>query len=158
MRDTLVSFTVAKLAKEKGFNTPCIYYYNKEGELPDRYESSGSSTDTDVPIYLEEFEENFNSKGWVGDVFCSAPTQSLLAKWLRENYNKYIQCHPVYRDEKTQWEYVIFFLDDPLLSGTDGFKNRMSLLNHSYYWDTYEEALEKGLYQALKLIPNDSKN
>lgn len=80
-----------------------------------------------------------------------------IQKWLREKHNKYVQCHPVYRDEKIQWEYIIFFLDEPLLSGTDGFKNRMSLLNHPYYWETYEEALEAGLYDTLKLINNDSK-
>lgn len=74
-----------------------------------------------------------------------------IQKWLREEHDKYIKCHPVYRDEKTQWEYVIFFLNEPLLSGTDGFKNRMSLLDYPYYWNTYEEALEAGLYEALKL-------
>lgn len=82
----------------------------------------------------------------------NVPTQSLLQKWLRENHKKFVKTHPVYRDEKVQWEYVIFFLDDPLLSGTDGFKNRMSLLDYPYYWETEEEALEKGLQKALKLI------
>ena len=144
MRDTLVSFTVAKLAKEKGFNTPCIYYYNKEGELPDRYESSGSSTDTDVPIYLEEFEENFNSKGWVGDVFCSAPTQSLLAKWLREKHKLHIT---IFSSSQQSWMFRITKPHQKLEEG---------LYGEDFY--TYEEALEKGLYQALKLIPNDSKN
>lgn len=130
MKEELISFETAKLAKENGFDLVVHAFYDKNMCI-------------DETMY-----HNWNEY----KAAYSAPTQSLLQKWLREKYNKYVKVHPVYRDEKIQWEYVIFFLDEPLLSGTDGFKNRMSLLDYPYYWETFEEALENGLQEALKLI------
>ena len=37
MKDQLVSFETAKLAKEKGFNEPCKTSYNKDKEFTDEW-------------------------------------------------------------------------------------------------------------------------
>ena len=92
---TPVNFETAKLLKEKGFEKECLFYYDKQGKLPERWESSGSSTDTDVAIYLEEFEANFNSRRLVGvhqigDVSCSAPTIAQAVMWLYEEHSLWI--------------------------------------------------------------------
>lgn len=63
IHDELISFETAKLAKEKGFNAKCYHYYQR-GEL----QSDGC----------------FNRHNKGVDSICSAPTQSLLQRWLRE--------------------------------------------------------------------------
>lgn len=61
--DTLISFTVAKQAKDAGFNWPCNNWYSKSGEL---YKDQNG------------FSDNTSSQR------TSAPTQQVLQIWLRE--------------------------------------------------------------------------
>ena len=127
MKDELVSFETAKLAKEKGFNIDSSdrlyhtgWYQNEKGEW---------FFDTFLP-----------------DLF--APTQSLLQKWLRE---KGIIVVPIYGyGDNPNWSVHIEVIEwmkkdenSVLLSGVD--------FEPSLY-ETYEDALEKGLYESLKLI------
>ena len=104
MEDTLVSFTVAKLAKEKGCNL-----------------------------------ENCTCGGYL-ECICSDKriSQSLLAKWLREKHNIIILVLYdgktfYYQIQRKEWEDCIIQFD--------------LTLNQ-----TYEEAYEIGLQEALKLI------
>jgi len=64
-----------------------------------------------------------------------APTQSLLQRWLREVHKKHINVQPFYyKGDFISWNLKI---------------------HNTYYKDkfnTYEEALEQGLFEALKLI------
>ena len=62
------------------------------------------------------------------------PTQSLLQKWLREIHNIHIEINRTY--EKGYYTYEYFIDKNNQLFG---FKN-------------FEEALEKGLLEGLKLI------
>ena len=119
MEDQLISFELAKLAKEKGFDESCnfIFEYNKEKYLG--------------------FIQRKNS---TYDYVITRPTQSLLQRWLREkqeidvivfiyfigNNRKYFP--EIYKDNKFQ------YLDSDL-----------KLV------DSYEDALEAGLFEALKL-------
>ena len=83
-----------------------------------------------------EFIENINRNVAHPDfekIYYPAPTQSLLQKWLREVHNIHI-----------------FPVGSPKYSPC-------IVLNGTNYWRqddelSYEEALEKGLYEALKLI------
>ena len=63
-----------------------------------------------------------------------APTQSLLQKWLREKHGIHIEIIP----NKNKWHTVMY----PLVCIDD--------VGHFGDWDTYEQALEEGLYEALK--------
>ena len=120
MKEQLISFETAKLAKEKGFNIPCLFGYGKKEELK-TYNKA----------------DDFNS--YVGTYTqISAPTQSLLQKWLREAHDLYVYCIPNI-NVLGVWHYVV------------EFKNKASN-EISQHYDTYEEALEKGLQEALKLI------
>ena len=72
------------------------------------------------------------------------PTQSIAQKWLREIKNLHIE---IYRNT-CGYGYAIvkanngtWMKDDDAKGPNDGGK-----------WDTYEEALEAGLVEALKLI------
>ena len=66
---------------------------------------------------------------------CSAPTQSLLAKWLREEHNIHLIAYKNINIDGYDWCYIT----------TDGITNINS-------YKTYEEAYEIGLQEALKLI------
>jgi hypothetical protein len=130
MKAQLITFDTAKLAKDKGFDWVVRGFF----------------------LYLELHEDvntkgDYNSYAWVTtwrntstDDTISAPTQSLLQKWLRE-------VHDIHTAATGQniggnvWVYTqhknVFI---PSSYSKESFK-------------TYEEALEKGLQKALKLIP-----
>ena len=162
MEDTLISFTVAKLAKEKGFNILTLNYYFEDGNLKEN-ELTGTNGyyGEEYCFSFNEFLENWNNE-WLtkkdGDrcFGCnksngyletfSAPTQSLLQRWLREVHDIDISI-------------------EKLIGGGSGInkvyhtkiykcictKNDFEL-SIPYVYDTYEETLEQGLQKALKLI------
>ena len=131
MEDTRITFETAKLAKEKGFyqepNRLKIPYYNYKGEFKG-----------DVKDWLRKYLRNEDTSD-VESV--SAPTQSLLAKWLREEYNIHVTSQIGNLDFINTYHYEIRYID----------KNKfMCKVNGNF--KTYEEALEIGLQKALKLI------
>jgi hypothetical protein len=124
MREELITFETAKLAKEKGLSgIRTIEYYNN-GKL-----YSGAWDDGKLDWNGEPHDN-------MGDLtkYCSAPTQSLLQKWLREKHNLFYGAMPIYTG--------IYFRPTRL---------DCSIINLGTY-HTYEEALEVALQEALKLI------
>ena len=117
IEEQLISFQVAKLAKEKGctLNTPKAY--NDNGVLV---------IQSNYPSYIDELD-------------ISAPTQSLLQKWLREVHNVSIKIDDYYTNSRVRFDYNVCQLG----SQED---------NPVGIFETYEEALEIGLYQALVLL------
>ena len=83
-----VSFEVAKLLKEKGFDWDCITYY------VDSYPN-------DVQ-YSMLFENNTT---WEEHCY-SAPTLQMTMKWLREVYNINIDIVPIWNQKR--FEYQVF--------------------------------------------------
>lgn len=82
IQEDYVSFEIAKLLKEKGFNNGFCkdsprYYYNMDGQF------SGPSWDTEY----------------------TAPTLQMAMKWLRVNYNIHIE--PRYFPMPNIYRYVI---------------------------------------------------
>ena len=125
MEDTRITFETAKLAKEKGFpqepNRRKVPYYNYKGEF------NGDVTDFLRKYLREEDTSDVES--------VSAPTQSLLAKWLREEHNIHLISYKNINIDGYDWCYIT----------TDGITNINS-------YKTYEDAYEIGLQEALKLI------
>ena len=115
MEDKLVSLETAKLAKKKEFNEICQYYY----EILDK------------PITLQKMSCS-NAEGYKQP---TAPTQSLLQKWLREKHNIHLIAYKNINIDGYDWCYIT----------TDGITNINS-------YKTYEETLEVALQEALKLI------
>ncbi len=140
MKESLISFKTAKLAKEKGFFTgtifdiyPLVDFFksHKIGVLS----SILMEESLDIDLAIEE------------GYYAEAPTQSLLQKWLREEYKSevYVVPHficydPSVNNNKGYYEVVI----DNTATTISGF-------------ETYEAALEAGLIHALKLLPCQSK-
>ena len=115
MKDQLISFETAKLAKERKFDSVEHNYYNKNGELT----NFGGTMDNKLK-----------------SVFV-APTQSLLQKWLRKEHNIHISLYPL----KNGWGMDV----RPTIYGKSSFFEARR-------FKTFEQALEKGLQEALKLI------
>ena len=130
MEDTRVTFETAKLAKEKGFDALCYDAFNSIGNL---YSNGWCEY-----LYDNKVEIPFRS-GVLESQDILAPTQSLLAKWLREEHN------------------IIVLID---YEGIDGYYYKFYSYkegNKNYdasdkNYNTYEEAYEIGLQEALKLI------
>ena len=143
MEEELISFETAKLAKEKGFDEKVYREYDKSGYL--------RCTSKSADVVLGPYDELLKSTEY------PAPTQSLLQRWLREVHNCFIDILP-HRDgdsKNKQWESKkdVFWTVEVDYYG----KNfEIELTDDSdftqHFNKTYEEALEIGLYQALKLI------
>ena len=141
MQEQLITFETAKLAKEKGFingTRGCFIEYKKDYINP---RDDNNSKKGDFEYCKKTFLRNGEQESDEDYVYIERPTQSLLQKWLREVHNIHIMIEPYYNKNK---DLVYGF--DLLLQETeeediceDGFK-------------TYEEALEIGLQESLKLI------
>lgn len=132
MQEQLISFETAKLTKEKRFDLYCnfVYKLNKEFRQVVYYEGTDDN-------YNEGFVKNSEIEEYqFSEEIFTAPTQSLIQKWLREKHNIHIET-----EYKWEYDYYVFHIGraGKIARGLKGFK-------------TYEEALEKGLQEALKLI------
>ena len=135
MKEQLVSFETAKLAKEKGFNESCIHgYLNKDGSLmndDDHFDYNSCYDDHSVMKHLL-----FKNSEVINDYSTTAPTQSLLQKWLREVHNLIVIIDWGPLSEK--YSYAIY--------------HNGKYCDGEYVNAMYEDALEEGLVEALKLI------
>ena len=129
MTEEFVTLETAKLLKEKGFKEDVFTFYEVdcvEGDmiLSETYDES----------------ENFNEK----NDCLSAPTQSLAQKWLRETKNIHICVYNC----ACGYGYEISKADNGTHMASSVYKGT----NDGEEWDSYEEALEAGIQEALKLI------
>lgn len=143
MEETLIQFETAILAKEKGFNinTKYQYQYIETKKLTDEhdfYHIEGDFSRSNLRI-----ASNYYASG------CSQvylPTQSLLQKWIREVHNLhiYIDTTPIFDriQEGSKYKCTIKLPFQPFRWTTA----------HYYLANTYEQVLEIGLLEALKLI------
>lgn len=149
MTEELVTLDTAKLLKEKGFNERTLFAYKNNRYLyqdPNRIESSYNS----LPVI--ELCENYFAcesnepcyKCRLAVYLISAPTQSIVQKWLRENKNLHLS---IIRNA-CGYSYDICKADNGTHIAEGVFKGP----NDGGEWDTYEEALEAGIQEALKII------
>jgi len=138
MEEQLISFETAKLAKEKGFiGYPSSIAYKKDGSKVTTYEECATTNEDGI-----EGLESLFEKGTI----CIANPQSVLQKWLREVHNieVLISIFPKQMRERMNKEkYCGYILNEdwnPTIPSTGTFCK------------TYEEAIEAGLQEALKLI------
>ncbi len=129
MTEELVTLETAKLLKEKGFKEDVSVFYELVCE-------EGS--------YEYELFESYDAQNYNASVYSfSAPTQYIAQKWLREIKKLHITIYNsasgyTYDISKADMGTVLYcFPEGP---------------NDAGNWDTYEEALEAGLVECLKLI------
>ena len=124
VEERLIEYETATLAKDKGFNQYTEFKYKVLSD--------------NCAHLLKEENSSFGEP---------APTQALLQKWLRENHNIEVDVCPGWDNGKRIYECLIH----------QGFKDKFIELSikgggSGSHELIYEEALEKGLNEALKLI------
>lgn len=136
MREQVVTFETAKLASQKGFHhmKPNIYGDNLHYHRDDP-EGQASAMNGNIVrgTYL-------------------APTLSLLQKWIRELHNINICLQPIYGGNKVNNKQIGWLCYTP---HEDEDINGIPSISISEY--SYEEALERGLQEVLKLIDNEDQ-
>ena len=143
MEDQIVSLETAKLAKEKGFNVPSFGLYCVECDENKNEDDSLVNYYEDDFYKLKNHNDEENQKG--SHHMYSAPTQSMLQKWLREKHFVYVTALPSYTDNS----------DSKKCYFEIAHKRRLMQMGDIYsYFNTYEEALEAGLREALRLVNN----
>lgn len=137
MKDQLISYETAVLAKQKGFNHFVNAWYNTNKVLIQhgKYESVSFK---DWNNYSDPIGRK---KGTDGKNCLSAPTQSLLQKWLREVHDIHIMIGYCENGVIAQLQYI-----DP--SWSIEIPKFDEYISH----ETYEDVLEKALMIALKTI------
>lgn len=131
-KEQLVSQNTAELAKKCGFDWEVLNFYHS-GKKP--YLSTGLEYQSDRDVFSNWNNGQGSYPTKAEDVLCSAPSQSLLQKWLREVKNENI-IPPLYFGRKENAYYACFII---------GFID-------TKYFKTYEEALENELYKCLQKI------
>ena len=115
MKEELITFDTAKLAKEKGCHlTHYDSMYNQDGNIGSPYKET-------YPKY----------------------SQSLLQRWLREEFGIHVWVQP-----NLLWQE---YSHKGVVDRRNTHKTNLSFDGESMK-ATYEEALEAGLQEALKLI------
>ncbi len=157
MQEKLIKFETAKLAQEKGFNIPCsiVFDLQNNNEVIDFREQEALNFIKDCETgfrtkALNYFKEDYNRKDDNKDFgyFITRPTQSLLQKWLREVHNIHIQIEINSNEEYRVTVFQIIKKFKDTFNRAEFNKNQFS----QHKFKSYEEALEVGLLEALKLI------
>lgn len=142
MEDEIVSFETAMLLKEKGFNEPCSYYY-EDNELYKLAYYHGDGTGFVCN------NSTINDRLLCEDMQCTAPTQSLAQKWLRETHYITFNANPHSNDGK-----ILYVVTIKVISNKKhvDFNVMIDASNRATMFDTYEDAIEAGLKYCLKTI------
>lgn len=122
MNEDYVSYEVAKLLKENGFDWYCRALYAPNSEVLSH--SLGVSNTYDVDVY-------------------AAPTLYMAQKWLRVEKDIHIMI-----DVCASGYYAVLWKTNGTFIKTLVDKGP----NDGGVWDTFEEALQTGILEALKLI------
>lgn len=153
MREEIVSFETAKLAKKKGLqigSRKSYCHYHKTYTYDEDPNHPESRRKNDVRLDYDFY--TVNNAGTPLDIsnehftIYEAPTQSLLQKWLREVHNIHIGGEVRWNNfENEEIIYEFWIKDMREVKVSKRIFTEPSCLS-------YEEALEKGLQEALKLI------
>lgn len=128
MKEELIKYKTAVLARECGFDEPVKHAYNLNGNL-------------------EEYSGLYNAD--ILGSYLSAPTQSLLQRWLREVHG--IHVNPFL---STNWKVYSYSVLIPSLAQTSS----KAVTTTGKDFKTYEEALEEGLLHALTMLKDEIQN
>lgn len=154
-QDERISLTTAKLAKKKNFRAPVYGSYTEylKTQIDPEYPEGGG------PFGTTKGEVTFDGSYFINDYkMCdysnknygmyAAPTQSLLAKWLRDVHGIQV--------------YAYSHTVNSLADGTSKYRDYVVYINQmelndarDEQYQTYEEALEYGLKYALNQLKID---
>lgn len=131
-REDYVSLEVAKLLERKGFNEPCDAIYIESPQEGRNEFHSYITDDIKKSSGIRKIKNGCRYDEYL------APALYVAAKWLRVNHRILVTPYYVSDDKYT---YHILRMD----AGNNYCHN-------NYLYDSYEEALNAGIEEALKLI------
>lgn len=157
MKEQLISFETAKLAKDKGFNWETSYGYDvQHKDLTDHtiIHNEGNymwSEELETEIYYIEDYSSDRRHNYIRDIYdwnnskyyYSAPTQSLLQTWIEATFNIVIYLKPSYDHLSCELKGFYFTLNN---------KNGGEVDQLYFSLDDKYKGLEIMLKGALKLI------
>ena len=125
MGEALVSFKTAELAKEKKFE----WLVRNSYSINPTYNHH---------LIDEDYMENWNTLNAV-----SAPTQSLLQRWLREVHSININIRHIPHNQKYSYN----------ITGSYHKGEKGILISYDFKsFESYEDSLEESLFESLSLI------
>jgi len=127
IEEAYVSFEVAKLLKEKGFDEYCRYFYDCE------------TPNTGYLSNKKYGESVHNSKVYDGRNLAACPTHQVAMAWLREVHNIIIEPESVWNGK--EWEYLLFVVTP---------QNADSPYYEHNPYKSYEECIEAALKYVLE--------
>ena len=133
----ICTFEVAKLAKEKGFKEEVFAYYDYEGDLV--YAVSPYRGSSIIEILVDK-----NKQNPIGAEYTSAPTQSLLQRWLREEKKLHIEIIAT----ASGYYWVLNKTNGTSITDSDVLDRWTN--EDSGRFDIYEQALEDALKYSLE--------
>lgn len=143
-----VSFEVAKLLKEKGFDEPCTYLWFFEKTNNPEVDDNGvykipikNHTENDYwnNTSIELFKKE--SEYWNDDIdIFACPTLQMAMKWLRETHNIDIIINVSSKDESDDKRKYTYAIVSNRFIGTDNVKR------------IYEEACEAAIKYCLEKL------
>ncbi len=129
MNEDYVSLEVARLLKEKGFDSHySTYFYKKKLQIS-------------VPYKGQE------QKYWLQKDVYPKPTLYMAQKWLRETKGIYIWVEPVIGHR-----WTVSFCDLNVCAEESDWIERELHKDGYPIYDSYEDALNAGILEALKSI------
>lgn len=148
MKDERIKLETAKLAKEKGYDVHGYGSYTEYliDQIDPSYPEGGgafSMTKGEIETSGDYFANNWETTDYTCEAYAmyAAPTQALLARWLREVHNIQVYVNSQTKDGNGKYrDYVAH------VNGREVNDARDS------EYQTYEEAMEAGLQYALNLI------
>jgi len=153
-RDERITFETAKLAKEKLFNVGvngsyAEYHKTHKSDNPSFRTKKGEIEYDGSSYFINNHFSDFSNANYT---MYAAPTQSLLAKWLRDAHDIQVYAyshtirdpHPPMGTAKYR-DYVVYVNEKAINDARDE------------EYQTYEQALEAGLKYALNTLEIDSE-
>lgn len=138
MINLFIPYNLAVMAKEKGFNEPCLAYWvnetptNKEGQLL---------------VYYKKPYDNIKITTSIIKEYCYAPLYQQIVDWLRNEHSVQIKV------ERAVSGHFSYGLHNRNMINYGPY-TQPNLVNKSeYFIATYYEALNKAIDEAFKLIP-----
>ena len=132
MKEAYVSYEVAKLLKDKGFDWRVFNFYDEHGRFSEHIGS----------VYTL-YNWNYPTKDGYGSHYCCAPTQQMAVRWVWEE--KGLNINAIYGDypalKKSFWMPQIVSLEDTYGTEDEDFFRE---------YDSREDCIEAALEYALR--------
>lgn len=137
MKELFVPYELALKLKERGFDEPCLAFYNEKHLLLSFGEKLNVFWNSNKKIHYNRSIYNLFNESKCKKTMCNAPLYQQVIDWFREKHDILIF---VSAYKKDKYIYQLYSYDDKELSDI------------SEWIFTYYEALTKAIEEALKLI------